>query len=163
MTSQSKLFVRVDDRLIHGQVVTTWVRSLGVSTIWVMSDRAANEPIEIILLKSSVPSHLKLEVFTVLQTAQALERHSGGTVLLLAEYLQDVVRLHAMGVPLDEINLGGMRYRPGYVSLSRAIYVGDREVDSLRTLQEQGIPSWIRVVPSDAKTDAYERLEQRWK
>lgn len=162
MSHPGSLFVRVDDRLIHGQVVTTWVKSLGVKNIWVMSDRAASEPIEVILLKSSVPSHLHLEVYTVAQTIAAWQRHTGGAVLLLAEYVQDMVTLAQGGVRVDEINLGGMRYRPGYKALSKAVYVGDAEAAALQTLQQQGVQAWIRVVPSDTKTDAYERLRQRW-
>lgn len=162
MSHQDSLFVRVDDRLIHGQVVTTWVKSLGVKNIWVMSDRAANEPIEVILLKSSVPSHLHLEVYTVTQTIAASKRQVTGSVLLLAEFVQDVVTLSEAGLVLGEINLGGMRYRPGYKALSKAVYVGDAEATALQTLQQQGVQAWIRVVPSDAKTDAYERLRQRW-
>lgn len=162
MNTQEGLFVRVDDRLIHGQVVTTWVKSLGTKSIWVMSDRAANEPIEVILLKSSVPSHLSLEVYTVAETATAWKHHQTGQVLLLAEYIQDVVRLCDAGVELTEINLGGMRYRPGYVALSKAVYVGQEEAESLRTLEQRKVRSLIRVVPSDPKIDAYERLRQRW-
>jgi mannose/fructose/N-acetylgalactosamine-specific phosphotransferase system component IIB len=162
MNAKAGLFVRVDDRLIHGQVVTTWVKSLGVKTIWVMSDRAANEPIEIILLKSSVPSHLNLEVYTIEQAAHAWRGYHGGPVLLLAEFVQDVVRLCEQGVLLTEINLGGMRYHPGYVALSKAIYVGETEAGSMQELEHRGVLAWIRVVPSDAKIDAYDRLRQRW-
>ncbi|WP_067930312.1 PTS system mannose/fructose/N-acetylgalactosamine-transporter subunit IIB [Alicyclobacillus kakegawensis] len=163
MSGQQSLFVRVDDRLIHGQVVTTWVRSLGVRTIWVMSDRAANEPIEVVLLKSSVPSHLDLEVFTVEQTVDAWQRRRpSGPVLLLAEFLQDVLYLCERGVNIDQINLGGMRYKPGYAALSKAVYVGEAEAAALQALEARGVEAYIRVVPSDTKVDAYERLRQRW-
>lgn len=162
MSSAVSLFVRVDDRLIHGQVLTTWVKSLGVKTIWVMSDRAANEPIEVILLKSSIPKHLALEVFTVEQVAHAFAKHKGGQVLLLAELVQDVLRLSEFGVVMSEINLGGMRYHPGYVALSKAVYVGDDEALALQHLESKGVGAFIRVVPSDAKIDAYNRLKQRW-
>lgn len=168
MSGQEGLFIRVDDRLIHGQVVTTWVKSLRVKQIWVMSDRAANEPIEVILLKSSVPAHLSLEVYTVEQTATAWQAQravaagAGATLLLLAEFVQDVVKLSELGVCLGDVNLGGMRYRPGYVALSKAVYVGVDEVAALRTLAAQGVRALIRVVPSDTKIDAYDRLLQRW-
>lgn len=162
MSGWEGLFIRVDDRLIHGQVVTTWVKSLRVNTIWVMSDRAASEPIEVILLKSSVPSHLSLEVYTVEQTAAACRMQRSGKVLLLAEFVQDVVKLVECGVELNDVDLGGMRYRPGYVALSKAVYVGAAEVESLQTLQQHGVRAWIRVVPSDAKMDTYDRLRQRW-
>lgn len=162
MSGPQGMFVRVDDRLIHGQVVTMWVRSLGVRTIWVMSDRAASEPVEVILLKSSVPSHLSLEVFTVEQAAAAWHASRPAAVLMLAEYVQDVVRLCDLGVALDEVNLGGMRYHPGSVALSKAVYVGDVEVAALQALEAQGVRALIRVVPSDAKVDAFSRLRQRW-
>ena len=155
------IHVRVDDRLIHGQVVTTWVRSFGVKVIWVVSDRAANEPIEVILLKSSVPPHLSLEVFTVEQAVKTWRNHAGLDVLLLAEDVRDVVELCGQGIPLQSVDLGGMRYHPGYIALSKAVYVGEGEAQALGQLRDMGVSAWIRVVPSDAKVDAYERLRQR--
>lgn len=162
MTGSVSIHVRVDDRLIHGQVVTTWVRSLGVKTIWVVSNRAANEPIEIILLKSSVPSHLTLDVYSVEEAVKAWQGQSSANILLLAEYVQDVVPLVEAGMPLESIDLGGMRYHAGYVALSKAVYVGAAEAAALEALRNHKVAAWIRVVPSDTKVDAYERLRQRW-
>lgn len=162
MAGSGSIHVRVDDRLIHGQVVTTWVRSLGVKTIWVVSDRAANEPIEIILLKSSVPSHLTLQVYSVGEAIQAWQAPSSATILMLAETVQDVVPLVEAGLPIETIDLGGMRYHAGYVALSKAVYVGAAETAALEALRNHQVAAWIRVVPSDTKVDAYERLKQRW-
>ncbi|MHB1629621.1 MAG: PTS system mannose/fructose/N-acetylgalactosamine-transporter subunit IIB [Bacilli bacterium] len=152
-------FVRVDDRLIHGQVVTSWVKSLSTRRIWVVSDRARQEPIEVILLKSSVPPFLALEVLSVQEAASAkLESHT----LILLERLQDAVTLCRAGMPIRDINVGGLRYQPGRVGLSKSVYVGPEDAAALRALRALGVNAAIRVLPSDRRVDAYARLEQKW-
>ena len=152
-------FVRVDDRLIHGQVVTSWVKSLSTRRIWVVSDRARQEPIEIILLKSSVPPFLALDVLSVQEAVDAcLESHT----LILLERLQDAVTLCRAGMPIRDINVGGLRYQPGRVGLSKSVYVGPEDVVALHALQALCVDTEIRVLPSDRRLDAYARLAQRW-
>lgn len=152
------LFIRIDDRLIHGQVMTTWVRSLSSKSIWVVSDRAASEPLEIILLKSSVPAHMSLEVYTVEQALIAFERPPAVKTLVLMERLQDVAALCSKQDSIRDVNLGGLRYRPGKESLSKSVYVSPEEKLCLKQLDESGVKVWVQIVPSDAKFLAVERL-----
>jgi len=167
MSSTNAVSVRVDDRLIHGQVVTVWVRGLNVKQIWVVSDRAANEPIEVILLKSSVPAHLSLEVYTA---AEAIAAWTAGghkrltsALLILTETIGTVIALIRAGIPIDVVNIGGIRYKPGRTALSKAVYMGEEEIQALHELESLGVPAHIRILPSDAKVDAYEKARQKWK
>jgi len=155
-TSEPGLFVRVDDRLIHGQVVTTWVRHLSTSVIWVVSDRARAEPIEVVLLKSSVPPDLTLEVYSLQEAASAWTRFSGRRLLLLFERLEDVVQAFDLHVPVCSVNLGGLRYRPGSVALTKAVYIGESESHSLQHMETRGIRTTIQMLPHDRKIDVYE-------
>lgn len=150
------LFVRVDDRLIHGQVVTTWVKHLSTRVIWVVSDRARAEPIEVVLLKSSVPSDLALEVFSLQEAACAWSRFSGRRLMLLFERLEDVIQAFDLSIPVHSVNLGGLRYRPGSVALTKAVYVGEQESHTLRCMESRGIRTTIQLLPHDKKIDVYE-------
>lgn len=152
------VFIRVDDRLIHGQVVTSWVQFLSTKTIWVISDRAAEEPLEIILLQSSVPRHLTLEVLTVNQAVERLSERSPDKTLFLMEELQDVYTLCQSFEWLRDVNLGGLRYRPGKVSISKAVYLEAKEIHILEQLQGLGTQVWLQVVPTDPKVSVFDKI-----
>lgn len=161
--NQMKPYFRVDDRLIHGQVVTQWVKALGTSTIWVISDRAAAQPIEVTLLKSSVPPHMSLQVFRVQDALAQWSRQEEDHLLILTEGLEEVIQLHDGGFPIGEVNIGGMRYRPGRKGLNRAVYMGEPEVQLLQEMEARGIDAFIRIMPTDSKVNAYERTRRKWK
>lgn len=151
-------FVRIDDRLIHGQVVTAWVRALGTRTIWVVSDRAASEPLEIILLQSSVPRHLSLSVLTVAAFLRELERQLPDKVMILLERIEDALTLCSHCEHIREVNLGGLRYRPGKLSVSRSVYVDVGEVNDLRQLADSGVQVFLQIVPYDPKVSVMDKL-----
>ncbi|RIV22912.1 PTS mannose/fructose/sorbose transporter subunit IIB [Alicyclobacillaceae bacterium I2511] len=155
-------FIRVDDRLIHGQVVTAWVRALRSKTIWVVSDRAAAEPIEVTLLKNSISSQLSLEIFRVAEALATWRESPVDKLFVLTEGLKEIIDLFDGGFPIGEINIGGIRYRPGYVGLNRAVYIGSQEAALLSDMQSRHLPAFIRIMPNDGKIDVYERTKRKW-
>jgi mannose/fructose/N-acetylgalactosamine-specific phosphotransferase system component IIB len=157
-TSHQSIFIRVDDRLIHGQVVTTWVQSLGTKSIWVISDRAAEEPLEVILLQSSVPRQLTLEVLTVSEALERLSQQQPEKTLVLMERVQDVLTLSKVFPWIKDVNLGGLRYRPGKINISRAVYLLPEEVDILIELEVLGIRVSLQTVPTDAKVSVFDKI-----
>lgn len=156
--SDETIFLRVDDRLIHGQVVTSWVKSMGTRTIYVISDRAAAEPLEVVLLKSSVPAHIELDVLTMEQALTVLAEGIRNKTMLLLERIADAVTLCSAFEEIRNVNLGGLRYRPGKVSLNRAVYVAPEESEDLRALETSGVSVWLQIVPTDPKVLATNRL-----
>lgn len=148
---QPSLFLRIDDRLIHGQVVTAWVQALKTKSLYIISDRAANEPLEVILLQSSVPRHLTLEVATVTTFLTSCLKQAPDKSLLLLERIEDVLTICSHCPSIREVNLGGLRFRPGKKSLSRSVYVSAEESALLRQLSARGIQVFLQIVPADSK------------
>lgn len=156
----SSPFVRIDDRLIHGQVVTTWVQARGSRMIWIVSDRAASEPIEVMLLESSVPRHLALRVFTVEDCQQALQTTPMDGLMILVERLQDAVTLCRACPVIRELNLGGLRYRPGKVGISRSVYLDDEDREQLWVLSALEVRVTLQIVPSDPVVSVFDKLKR---
>ncbi len=164
MKPTTTMRLRVDDRLLHGQVVVTWVRDLAIKIIWIISDRVASEPIEIALLQSAVPFDVKLEIFTIHEAADEIHKPSTAqSIMVMVENLQTVLDLQELGFPLPDVNVGGLRYQPGKVALHRAVYVGKHDVDIVNCLERQGVVMTLQVVPSDYRINFYDRLRKKWK
>ncbi len=158
--TRNGLFLRIDDRLIHGQVVTTWVQYVGAKRIVVVSDHAASQPLVVMLLKSSVPAYIQLDVVTVQQALYTFVADDMANVMVLVENVADALTLCRRYPFIREVNVGGLRYRPAYKSLHRAVYVSDQDIADFQALFEAGVYVTIQIIPTDRKIPIMERLSR---
>jgi len=147
------LLNRVDDRLIHGQVVMGWGRPLGIELIILVDDRVAASPWEQQLYRMAVPPEIELRFATIAEAVaslaawQAAPRRS----LLLTGDIATMAALHAAdGSAIGAINLGGVHHRPGRRQRLPYLYLADDELTSLRALEAAGARITAQDVPSAA-------------
>ena len=96
--------VRIDDRLIHGQVMTSWLNFLGANKIMVIDDGVAVDPLVKNILKSCIPANIKLAVFTEDKAVERLKKgFAGDTVIVLVKYPKTLYSLMQKGILFDEI------------------------------------------------------------
>ncbi len=143
--------VRVDDRLIHGQITVGWVPYLRADRIVVVNDRLAADPVLSTILKAGAPAGVRIDVMAVADTT-ALFREGdldGGRVILLFESLQDVREAVDGGLRFGSLNLGGIRGSGEGLRVADAVMLtaGDREI--LRGLRLKKIAVEIRLMPQD--------------
>ena len=140
---------RVDDRLIHGQVVVAWGGQLHPRRIWVVDDAAAASPWEKELLGSAAPG---IEV-RVIPVAEAIQRYAsetdaeGGAFLLLRD-LETAVRLVEAGAKIHTLNLGGIHYRAGRTKVNDYVYLDDADRDRARLLIARGVFLEVQDIPA---------------
>jgi PTS system mannose-specific IIB component len=142
--------VRIDDRLIHGQVVTTWVKDFGIEQVLIINDKAAADKTQKTVLTMAAPSGVKVLVFGVSQFIEIIKSTpiKKRTMLILSTSV-DVLALAENGVKIEKINVGGMRMTEGRRSLSRAVAVTPEEEAAFRKLMELNLPVEIQMVPRD--------------
>jgi PTS system mannose-specific IIB component len=143
--------VRVDDRLIHGQVVAVWLRAVGADRIVIVDDRVAADPFLVDVLTLAAPAGVAVEVLDVASGAprvRALADASEAVFVLVKTPVTALALLRA-GVPVEVVNLGGMGAGPGRRPLYRTISVSDDERAALREIEALGTPVEIRIVADD--------------
>jgi len=139
--------VRVDDRLLHGQVIVGWGQTLGLSPIVLASDRVSKDPALCRTYRELVPEELRAEV---LPLADAAERWKNGDykktrAMLVAESPVDILKLVNFGAPVRTVTLGGLHYREGREEFLPYIFLSDWESKTLSELRKLG----IRIVCQD--------------
>ena len=146
--------VRIDDRLIHGQVVLGWSRALKPDRIVVANDRIANNAWERKFYTASVPPHIKVSFLTVAETAVELLNNlfKNEAVLILFESVKDVHAIVQKGVRLDKINVGGLHHRQGATELLPFVFLTDEDRDLLRELVKSGITLLAQDIPGNTAT-----------
>lgn len=147
---------RIDDRLIHGQVVTAWLQAIGkCHEILICDDRACKDPFLQSVLKMTAPPNIGLRVLSVNEAALDFKAKVGDNrrVFLLTRGPEPILKLIEGGVPMTYLNLGGMGAGPGRTILHQNISVSEDEMQTLRQIQSKGVKIELKMVPTDRGVD----------
>lgn len=144
------VLARIDDRLIHGQVMTSWLNYTGAGKIVVIDDATAKDSFLSMIIKTLVPANIKTEVTTLeksVEVVAALPKNA--KVILLSKTPEAYVNLVKNGITLEKINIGGMGARPGRKTLYRNISASEEEMNQLKELTDLGLVVEIQMVAED--------------
>ena len=147
--------LRIDDRLIHGQVATSWAKAVKCEAIFAISDEVAEDALRRELLLQIAPAHLKAYVIPVEKAIKVYHnpKYAGKNILWLVTKPADVVRLVEGGVKIDKVNVGGMTYKDGNKQLSDAVTVGKADVEAFKKLLDLGIDLSMQKVASNPRVE----------
>lgn len=147
------ILFRIDDRLIHAQVVVGWGRRLKPDRIVLADDLVNAEDWEKELYASAAEPDFKA---TVLSLAEAVEQISGGVfssekIFLLVRGPAEALEMLEMGLTTNEINVGGLHFHEGREKITDNVWVDDREKELLRDIVKKGITLEARALPGDKR------------
>lgn len=152
--------VRVDHRLVHGQVAVSWFNSLDVNTIFVVNDDVAHDDFRKSAIRLAKPEKSKLVMKSVADSIKAI--NSGITdkykMLIVVESVADAVELiKGTGDKITSLNLGGTKPREGTENYSKTINLTAEEASELDQLQQNGVDVWIQQVPNDERQEFHKK------
>ncbi|MCD8068622.1 MAG: PTS sugar transporter subunit IIB [Lachnospiraceae bacterium] len=138
------VFARIDERLLHGQVVMKWIGEVNAKQVVIADDEAAANPVLVNLFTQISPSGVKVYVHTVEDAAKLLQteefKGSGTRVMILAKTPLSFVRLLDGGVELKELNVGNMGGGAGRKKIVRGFfYATDEEIAQLKSIDARGV------------------------
>lgn len=145
------VLIRIDDRLIHGQVVQAWVRHTGADCIVVASDEVSEDPLQRSIMEIAVPAPLEVEILKIKEvTSRVLAGYYNHhkTIILFANP-QDLLRAMDWGLEPQRVNVGGLHYFKGKRLLSSEVALNREEIQAFRMLISKGVILEVRAVPSD--------------
>jgi mannose/fructose/sorbose-specific phosphotransferase system IIB component len=158
----SSLFIRIDDRLIHGTVVQSWVRTLHINHIVVADDRVASDDMQKTLLLIAVPPSLKVSIFGVKEAVVKLKSGDikNDNILVLVSSPSDALGLVKNGVTIESINVGGLHFTPGKKQILKAVSVDEKDIDAFCQISTLGVKLEVRVIPTDNSIDIMSCLKK---
>jgi mannose/fructose/N-acetylgalactosamine-specific phosphotransferase system component IIB len=143
--------VRVDDRLIHGQVGFVWLRAIGADMFLVIDDATAKDPFLRDVLIEGHPQGTTVEVCSVedgVKRMTELAAASTGAFVIMKSPVT-ALKLRQLGVEFDLLNIGGIGAGPGRSKLYKNISASPEEMAALRALEAMGTRVEFRIVPDD--------------
>jgi mannose/fructose/N-acetylgalactosamine-specific phosphotransferase system component IIB len=154
---------RVDDRLIHGQVVLGWAKPMNAGFIMLVDDAVATSEWEQELYRMAVPAHIELIFADVAEGARRLgqlSRDPRPGIVLTGDVLT-MTRMHEQSPTFSEVNLGGLHTGPGRVACARYVYLSANEENQLRSLEERGVRVTAQDLPVSRQIPLDELIERR--
>ncbi len=149
----AKILFRLDDRLIHGQVVVGWKDIVNPEMIILISDEIAADAFEADLYKSVVPEGTEAKVIYVSETKEFLDNiiSSGKNAIFLFENTDTLNNILDLKISLDTVNIGGLHYRDNTKEILPYVYVSDRDIGIFEKSLSNGVRLYCQDLPVSKK------------
>ena len=148
--------VRVDHRLLHGQVAFAWTKNLSVDCILIANDEVAADKLRMAALRMAAPAGVKVVIKNIVDSVAAIQ--SGKTdkyhLMIILESIKDADRLTDKLRMIKHVNLGEVKKEEGKKQISMAVFVSEEETKLLRNMHDRGVELEIKMVPEDKSQDA---------
>ncbi|BCS87242.1 PTS sugar transporter subunit IIB [Pseudodesulfovibrio sediminis] len=147
------LLVRIDNRLIHGQIIETWLPYIGAKNVIVANDELANDVLQQEIMSLAIPGTVESSFVTVETLTEAVNgsRSDGSTddIIILFSSCADAKRAFDSGFDFSVLNIGNVHYSPGKKQVSPSVALSDEDETCLRHLNRKGVELDFRCVPND--------------
>lgn len=158
----SIVHIRIDDRLLHGQVVNFWGTSLKVGRIMVVNDEVANDEMQKSILRMVAPSGVRTSIITKEKAANNIlnNRYEGQRVMMIVKNPKDILDLMDLGLDIKEVNVGNMANRKDTIQIKKSISLTKEEFKDFDELEKRGVVLTAIMVPDEKKTYLKEYMEK---
>lgn len=151
--------VNIDDRLIHGQVATTWVKDYGIESIIIVNDAVANDAVQRSVAGLAVPD-IKVTIFGVEKFLGVIKKTPIKKVtMVLFTNPMDALTCLEDGLSFDYLNVSGMRFNEKRKRLHKNMSVTQQEKEAFDALLEKGVDVWMQTTTRDSKIHVSELLK----
>ncbi|MEG0409295.1 MAG: PTS sugar transporter subunit IIB [Bacilli bacterium] len=153
--------LRVDDKLLHGQVAFSWVRNLKIHTILIADDRVAFDEFSKMILGLSKPSGVNLKIMEIDCAIKELNEHANDefNIMVIVNNIQNAYRIINNIPQLHSLNLGVLREHFESVSYSQHVALNSEEIKLCREMIKNGIEIEMRLTFDDKKLEICELIK----
>lgn len=155
--------LRIDHRLLHGQVAFSWTSYLQADCILIASDNVVKDQLRLTTIKLAKPSGVKLVIKNIEDSIKAIVEGKTDQykLFIVVESVEDAVKIVRAVKIIKSINLGGTKPKEDTISISRVVHLTKDEINIINQLSNEGIQIEIRQVPNDTKLDAINLIKNK--
>ena len=159
----SVIMARVDERLIHGQVALSWLRTYPVDVVIAIDNESAQDTLKTMLLKMAVSGTVTCEVCTVENAHEIIERYKHKKIFLCAKTPHVYKILLQSGEIIPQINIGGIYSKGNRKKYYGTVFLTDEERDEIISLEKLPTVVEYRMLPNDVEINIIEELKEKRK
>ena len=157
--------IRIDDRLIHGQIVQGWLKTVFVNRILVVSNEVANDEMQQALLSMAMPSTVELSIRNIKDASYEIINnvYDNEKVMILFSNPCDIVKMIENGVKFNSVNVGGMHFVHGKKQLLSNVSVDSNDIRAFMKMISCGIELESRILPNDERHNISDTIKKEAK
>ena len=152
--------VRVDSRLVHGQVVEAWLPHLRVRRVLVADDEVARSQLAGLALRLAVPAPVQVEVRALTGLDFAPFEEAEEPIFLIVRDLEAVRLARQQGLGASPLNLGNLHFSPGRAQVTPSLFMSRGDADLLEGLAREGMAVEARAIPREPPLGLGEILDR---
>lgn len=154
--------VRIDFRLIHGQVITKWIRQTSANRIVIIDDALAADEFMKNIYVMAAPSNIKVDVYSVDFAVNSWkeDQMGKGKLFILFKDIETIYRTIKQGIPIKDIQIGGLGAGPGRIAVFGPITLNEEDSKMLEELEQDGCHVYLHQVPEESKMEFGKALER---
>jgi len=155
----SIVLYRIDDRLVHGQVMTAWSKVYRSTRILIIDDATANDQFVCQVMKMAVPGDYQVDITGIEEGADKISNDPADKrTMVLVKGPAAILELLNRGITIKELNVGNMGAAPGRRAVMRSLQVTEEEFKTLQEIQSKGVRVYAQIYP-DGKTVELNKLK----
>ena len=133
--------VRIDDRLLHGQVIAVWLNQLGANRIVIIDDFASKDSFSKTVLKMGRPPTVKLSILSVESASRNFndKKYEGDKIFVIVRDPKTLIDCSNNNLKFGEVNIGFMGDADDKVRISKQIYCSYQQLNHFKTLMDMGV------------------------
>ncbi|MED4852617.1 PTS sugar transporter subunit IIB [Caldifermentibacillus hisashii] len=153
--------VRIDYRLLHGQVVFAWINRLGIDRIVIIDDEASKDEMKKTSLKLTKPQNVKLNIFSVqdaLDRKNKIKALRENTMIIFSNTRNCYEFLSNFAGVVKEVNYGGIPNKEGAKQFDKAIFLNEEEIEESKKLRDLGLRLYSQQTPTTKVVELNNKL-----
>jgi PTS system mannose-specific IIB component len=139
---------RIDNRLIHGQIVEGWLPAIDINNVVVVSQQYSSSSFAQKMMRIALPSRYGLNIFDGFSAAQYLKKENSLKEFILIENFLELKSLLDNGVVFKVLNIGNTSYENGKKEFAQGIYLSSEEIDLLKEISSKNVKIDARLLPA---------------
>lgn len=146
-------WLRIDNRLVHGQVVETWLPYLKTQYVIVANDSVASDVLRQQIIRLALPQRVTSFFTAVEDIGKIMQKITTDKdkIFCLVENSSDARRIVELGIQINTINIGNIHYSASCYQLSNSIAATAEDLANFKYFEQQGIFLDFRCVPNDIR------------
>ncbi len=155
--------VRVDNRLVHGQILEAWVPFIKAKCIMVVDDNSAGDFFCETVIRMAVPSDIEVNIYAVADFAAnyVYARGKGKKTIVLFSSIADALRAHQAGFHFEKLNIGNIHHEDYKVCCAPSVSLCEPEIkDIFDLLEDKGVAVELKRVPREKAVNIKDALQE---
>lgn len=155
--------VRVDFRLMHGQVIANWLNQVDANSIMIVDGKLSKDSFMQNIYKMAAPKGVKVSIFDLTKALEKIKSEkymASRRLIVLFKSVEDAGKAKQAGFPMEELQIGGLGSGSNKIQITNQIYLDKQEMQTLIDLEKEGVSVFLQTVPKEARVSLAKAKEK---